>query len=43
MEPKNAKKPAELDKIKEKYGSESVSPLKIEITKDVNNLEIKLD
>lgn len=43
MDPKNAKKPVDLATITEKYGSEARSPLKIEIDKSVNNLEIKLD
>jgi hypothetical protein len=43
MDPKNAKKPQDLASIMEKYGSETRSPLKIEIDKSVDNLEIKLD
>jgi hypothetical protein len=43
MDPKNAKKPTDLASIVEKYGSEARSPLKIEIDKSVDNLEIKLD
>jgi hypothetical protein len=43
MDPKNAKKPTDLASIREKYGTEARSPLKIEIGKSVDNLEIKLD
>lgn len=43
MNPKQANKPADLTAIQEKYGSDKKSPLKIEITKPVEDLEIKLD
>jgi hypothetical protein len=43
MDPKQAKKPQELAAIQEKYGSEKKSPLKIEVTKAAEDLEIKLD
>jgi hypothetical protein len=35
--------PAELRPILEKYGTKDVSPLRIEVTKPVSDLEIKLD
>ena len=35
--------PAEIRPILEKYGTMDTSPLKVEITKAVSNLEIKLD
>jgi hypothetical protein len=43
MDPKQAKKPTELTAIQDKYGSDRKSPLKIDITQAVNDLEIKLD
>jgi hypothetical protein len=35
--------PADVRPILEKYGTKDVSPIKVEITKAVSNLEIKLD
>jgi hypothetical protein len=43
MDPKNANKPPDLASIMEKYGTEARSPLKLEIDKSIDNLEIKLD
>jgi hypothetical protein len=43
MNPKLANRPAVLPTIEAKYGSQEKSPLKIEITESVDDLEIKLD
>ncbi|MBN9121701.1 MAG: hypothetical protein J0I06_21605 [Planctomycetes bacterium] len=37
------KKPADAEAIQQKYGAPTKSPIKIEVTKSVDNLEIKLD
>lgn len=38
-----AKKPADLNAIQQKYGAPTKSPIKLEITSAVDDLEIKLD
>ena len=43
MNPKAANKPDDLPAILEKYGAQEKSPLKIEITKRTDDLELKLD
>lgn len=43
MNPKAASKPADLPAILAKYGSQDKSPLKIEITRGTDDLELKLD
>lgn len=43
MNPKLSTRPADFPAIQGKYGSQEKSPLKIEITKAVDDLEVKLD
>lgn len=43
LNPNLANRPAELPAIEAKYGSQEKSPLKVEIVKAVEDLEIKLD
>lgn len=43
MNPKLANRPAESAAIQAKYGTQGKSPLKVEITRAVEDLEIKLD
>lgn len=41
--PKGGRRPPELEAIRAKYGSQEKSPLKIEIARAVDDLEVKLD
>lgn len=43
MDPKNARKPSNVEALQEKFGSAKASPLKIEIAKSIEDIEVKLD
>jgi hypothetical protein len=43
MDPEHANKPQDYSAIKEKYGTDAKSPLKMDITGSTDKLEVKID